>query len=153
MNDATDGGLAGFERMLDETRQALAELRGGDRAAEGPDAEETRGEGQAAGGQLTVTAGAGGRLEAVRIDPRALRMGVEALGEQLVIAANAALEAVRAQVGERAGAAFDPDALTDRLQELQNQSVRQMYLFSQGIADSVDRIQRAAGSPPGDGAS
>lgn len=148
------GGLggAGVDRLLEEIRGALAELRANPPAA-GADAAdpaapadpataELRGVGEASGGQVQVTVTAGGKLAAVKIDPRAMRLGSEALGEQIVAAGNAALDDLRAHAASVPGAA-DPAALAERLADVQGQSVRQMELLRQGVTDALSQIRAA----------
>ena len=152
VSDRVDLELAGFERVLAETRRTLEEIRAGSGGAGAGEAPEIRGEGVAADGQVLATARTGGRLESVQLDPRALRMGSQALGEQIVLAVNAALDSLQTQAGAQAAPpAADPAALAERMRELQDQSVRQMYVFSQSIADAVDRISRSAGARTGRG--
>jgi DNA-binding protein YbaB len=149
VTDQVDLGLAGFERLIADTRRALQEMRAG--PTEAADAPEIRGAGVAADGQVRVTARTGGRLESVQLDPRALRLGSQALGEQILLAVNAALDDLQAQAGTQARApAADPAPLTERMRELQEASVRQMYVFSQSITDAVERISRSAGARAAD---
>lgn len=138
-------GVEGAERLLANTRQLLDELAAG--RADPADTEELHGHGEAADGQIRVTAASGGRIESVSINPRLLRAGTETLGEQITIAVNAALDDLGTKVGEHAAAAAvaDPALLAERLRDLHAESVRQMGMFTQGITDAVDRINRAAG--------
>jgi hypothetical protein len=147
------GGLggAGVDRLLQEIRGALAELRanppaGANQAdpagAADPADAELRGTGEAAGGQVQVTVTTGGKLAEVRIDPRAMRLGSAALGEQIVAAGNAALDDLRAHAASVPGVA-DPAALAERLADVQGQSVRQMELLRQGITDALRQIRAA----------
>jgi DNA-binding protein YbaB len=148
--DQVDLGVAEFERLLAETRRALAQTRAG--AASEPDAAGVRGTGVAAEGQVRVTARASGRVESVELEPRALRLGTQLLGEQIALAVNAALDDLQVQAAAQAGPAADPAGLAERMQELQDQSVRQMQLFSQGIATAISQITAAAGPRPAAGA-
>ncbi len=143
--------MAEFERLLSETRRALADSRAG-AAADGAPADGAAagllGTGVAADGQVRATARASGRLASIALEPRALRLGTQALGEQILLAVNAALDDLQAQAAAQAGPAADPAALAERMQELQDQSVRQMQLFAQNIAGAVGRISAAAGARP-----
>jgi hypothetical protein len=146
VSDQPDLGAAGFERVLAETRRVLGEAGAAAGAAEAEDAvaPELTGTGTGAGGQITATVRAGGKVESVQLDPRALRLGAQALGEQVTVAVNAALDDLRTKAGG-AGPVVVPPALAEQMQQLQDQSVQQMQLFSQGIAAAVERITRATG--------
>jgi DNA-binding protein YbaB len=61
---------------------------------------ETRGRGESAGGQVAVELSPNGSLTALRIDPRALRLGSQALAE-------AVIEAYRRAEEDVAGQSFD----------------------------------------------
>jgi DNA-binding protein YbaB len=141
---------ADFDRLMEQTRAALRELRNGDLSGtEDEETEEIVGEGEAADGRIRVAAIVGGALKSVEVDPRAMRMSSEELGEQIVVAVNAALEDLKTKVSESAGAAlqgFDPEALAEQMLELQDQSVRQMSQFTAGMEDMLGRIARAAGT-------
>lgn len=133
-----------FDRLFQQTRQALASMRSTGQAPDGLDVQPARGTGSAAGGQVEVVA-VGQRVESVTVDPRALRMGTEMLGEQITLAVNAALDDLRLAAGEAADApAVDPVALGQQLDELQNESVRSMAAMTDALTDAVRRIQQAA---------
>ncbi len=134
-----------FDRLFQQTRRALASMRS---TGPAPDdelgVEPARGTGSAAGGQVEVVA-VGQRVESVTVDPRALRMGAEMLGEQITLAVNAALDDLRLQAGTAAEAPdVDPAALGQQLDELQNESVRSMAAMTDALTDAVRRIQQAA---------
>lgn len=131
-----------LERMLNDARKTLAAMRqgGGTSAGQEP-AEQIEGIGEAAEGRIKVTAVTGGRITDVHIDPRAMRLGSEALGEQLAIAVNAALDDLRAKAaGAAADQVVDVTALSKRVEQLQNDSLRQMALLSQAITENLARI-------------
>ncbi|MFC8297037.1 YbaB/EbfC family nucleoid-associated protein [Micromonospora orduensis] len=133
-----------FDRLFQQTRQALASMRSTGQVPDGLDVQPARGTGSAAGGQVEVVA-VGQRVESVTVDPRALRMGAEMLGEQITLAVNAALDDLRLAAGEAADApAVDPVALGQQLDELQNESVRSMAAMTDALTDAVRRIQQAA---------
>lgn len=143
-------GVGEFERLLEDTRRVLEQIRSGD--GEVPDEEEVHGEGEAADGQVRAVVVTGGRLKSLSVDPRAMRMGSAALCEQIVVAVNAALDDLRGKAaGQPVTSAADPAALAERIRDLQNESVRQMDRFSQGIADVLDRISRSTGRWTRDG--
>ncbi|GAA3203102.1 YbaB/EbfC family nucleoid-associated protein [Nonomuraea helvata] len=69
--------------------------------------EETRGRGQSAGGQVVVELRHTGSLAALRIDPRALRLGSQALTDAIVEAFRLAEEDVTGQSYDLAKTMFD----------------------------------------------
>jgi DNA-binding protein YbaB len=140
-----DLGMAELDRLLEQTRRSLEQVRAA--GAADPAAPDVRGTGVGADGQITAVARPGGHLESLRMDPRALRMGSEALCEQIVAAVNAALDDLRANAGQPpAQAGVDTAALAARMSELQSQSARQMAAFTQGISDVLARIRSSTGT-------
>ncbi|TDD38907.1 YbaB/EbfC family DNA-binding protein [Actinomadura sp. KC06] len=130
--------------MLTEARKTLDSMRKGGAAAERPaDAgEAVEGVGEAAEGRVTVTAASGGRLKNVEINPRALRLSAEELGEHLVTAANAALDDLRRKAGEAAaGQAVDTARLSEQIEGIQNESLRQMTMISQSFNDAIAKVR------------
>ncbi|GAA0366983.1 YbaB/EbfC family nucleoid-associated protein [Actinoallomurus spadix] len=67
-----------------------------------------RGTGEAADGLVTIEALPTGALSSVKIDPRALRLGADALGEAILQAAQRAAEEANAQLNERMNEAMSP---------------------------------------------
>ncbi|GLW05028.1 hypothetical protein Misp01_01580 [Microtetraspora sp. NBRC 13810] len=65
----------------------------------GRDLAETRGRGEAAGGQVKVEVSADGALQGLTIDPRAMRLGSEALAAAIMEAAKRAEQDVASQAG------------------------------------------------------
>ncbi|WP_410811877.1 YbaB/EbfC family nucleoid-associated protein [Micromonospora sp. 067-2] len=138
--------VAEFDRLFQQTRQALASMRTtGQVPDDGPAGRPARGAGSAAGGQVEVVM-VGQRVESVTLDPRALRMGAELLGEQITLAVNAALDDLRLQAADASVDAppVDTVALDQTLDELQNESVRSMAAMTEALTDAVRRIQQAA---------
>lgn len=78
-----------------------------------------------------------GRLESVTVDPELAGHGIVGVCGQVVVAVNAALANLDAQVS--ASARADVDALAARLGGLQEQSTRQMELFSEAMESVVTR--------------
>jgi DNA-binding protein YbaB len=138
--------LEEFDRLLGQTRRALEGMRATGKPATGDDdvAAPTRVVGTGAGGLVEV-AMAGPRVEAVRLDPRVLRLGSEELGAQLTDAMNDALEQLRARAagGAPGAPAVDPQELAGRLGDLQTDSIRSMAMMSQSLSDTVQRIMQA----------
>ncbi|WP_240489861.1 YbaB/EbfC family nucleoid-associated protein [Actinomadura atramentaria] len=113
-------------------------------AAGTPDAPDVEGTGEAADGRVKVTAVAGGRLKSVELDPRAMRMASQELGEALVTAANAALDDLRSRAaGAAADEIVDTAALGARVEEIQNESLRQMREITAALSDAVNKFGRA----------
>ncbi|MFD2762852.1 YbaB/EbfC family nucleoid-associated protein [Micromonospora eburnea] len=132
---------ASLDELLTQTQQALSSMRS--RAAEQPDGDPgrlLRAEGSAAAGQVRAVVVQGGRLESVTVDPQLAEAGMEVVCGHVVVAVNAALADLDAQVS--ASARADVDALAARLGGLQEQSVRQMELFSRAMEDVVARLNR-----------
>src|SRR5262249_55373306 len=131
------GGREEFDRLIGDTLRSLQPPPAVDNAgAVPPEPVDLRGEGTGLDGELRVTAVAGGRLESIQIDPRAMRTDSRTLAEQLVVAVNAALAAVQAKVQEAvAGAAPDRAALVHRLREVQDTAIPRMQSFLRAVED------------------
>ncbi|MET7337625.1 YbaB/EbfC family nucleoid-associated protein [Nonomuraea sp. NPDC005650] len=69
--------------------------------------EETRGRGESAGGQVVVELKPTGSLASLRIDPRAMRLGSQALTDAIVEAFRQAEEDVTGQSYDLARTVFD----------------------------------------------
>ncbi|MEU5876590.1 YbaB/EbfC family nucleoid-associated protein [Spirillospora sp. NPDC047279] len=129
------GGAAG----RDAGRQAGAS-QGRSRDAAGG-GEPVVGVGEAADGRVLATVEAGGRLKSVEMDPRAMRLASAELGEQIVVAVNAALDDLRAKAAAAAAdQAVDTDTLGKQVEDIQNQSLRQMELITQALNDTITKI-------------
>lgn len=100
-------------------------------------------EAEAADGLVVVGAKLPGVIE-LRIDPRAVRLGSEALAEEIAKATNEALTKLRESVG--AAAAVDLKEVTDQLGELQQESASRMNTFLDGLfqahAKAAEREER-----------
>ncbi|WP_245974297.1 YbaB/EbfC family nucleoid-associated protein [Thermomonospora umbrina] len=135
--------MAEFEQMLGETRKLLEQVRSGAAAAPGEaDTPPLEGFGEAADGRIRVTAGQGGEIKGIELDPRVMRMASEELAEHLTVAVNAALTDLRSRA-TTSDTPIDPSVLADRLQEVQDQGLRQMGLFAQGLEDAMARFKEA----------
>lgn len=136
---------ASLDELLSRTQQALSSMRS--RAAEHPDgdpAELLRAEGTAADGRVRARVVQGGRLESLTVDPALAADGMEAVCGHVVAAVNAALAELDAQVN--ASARADVDALAARLGGLEEQSVRQMELFSRAVDGVLARLNAGRGA-------
>jgi DNA-binding protein YbaB len=126
-----------IRRMLDDTVAAFRQAAPDD--ADAARVAEARGEGSAADGQVKVVVKPGGRLESVTIDPRAMRLGSEAIGGHIVTATNAALDDLAGKVAAAAPAAVDTAQLMERLREIQVASVERLETFMRGISEAGGR--------------
>ncbi|TNY36681.1 YbaB/EbfC family nucleoid-associated protein [Thermomonospora catenispora] len=128
-----------FDRMLSEARAALDAMRS--RGSAPPDEEEVKGVGEAADGRVTATVNGSGLLESVELNPRVLRLPAEEIGEHIVTAVNAALQDFRTKASRATDAApVDLNALAASMQELQDQSVRQMTQIGQAFNELLTRL-------------
>lgn len=120
-------GAAEYEALMREAANKIESVK-----QIGVKLAAVRGTGEAADGKVKVTVHQGGRLEAVDLDPRAMRMASEDLGAAIVEAVAAATEDVTAKAAELmesvlpgAGAGIvglaDPEALA---QERENSEAR-----------------------------
>jgi DNA-binding protein YbaB len=134
-------GVGDIDRLLQDTRRALSEL-GAPQAGQDANA-EMRGTGTAADDQVRASVAIGGRLETLSVNPRLMRLGSEALCEQIVVAVNAAMDDLLTKVAESAREQPSPADLGQQLEEIRTESVRRMEMFSQGVADAVSQIMQA----------
>ncbi|MFU8851149.1 YbaB/EbfC family DNA-binding protein [Micromonospora sp. SL1-18] len=133
---------ASLDELLTRTQQALSSMRS--RATEHADVDPEqllRAEGSAADGRVRAVAVQGGRIQSVVVEPELAEAGWAAVCGHVVVAVNAALADLDAQVNSSARA--DVDALAARLGGLQEQSVRQMELFSRAMEDVLARLNRS----------
>ena len=154
MAERTNLDLSDFAQALVESQKALAELRAGHvggapeaASTDAPETEQLTGEGEAANGRVKARVVTGGRFESIQIDPRALRMDSNDLGEQITLAVNAALDDLRTKAAEQRPTGFpDLQALSEQMVELQDESVRRMSTFVEGLDDALGKIARSAGT-------
>ncbi len=130
-------------RLLEDTRRALGALRTGSGSGS-EDAKPVHGEGSAADGRVTAAVASGGHLESLTVDPRLLRSGSEEVCAQIMVAVNAAMDDLKTRTAEASPAVMDPAALAETLEGLQTESMRQMSRFTEGIAETVAKINGAA---------
>ncbi|GAA1847070.1 hypothetical protein [Asanoa iriomotensis] len=122
-----------FDQALSAARQALGDVAPAIAAAAGT--------GVAADGLIRVTA-EGGRLSDVAVDPRAMRLPPAEFAEQLREAVNIALAEADPTATPEAAALPDPAALSRQLEELQNQSARQMARYTQSISEVMAALKQ-----------
>jgi len=129
VSDGFDGGLAEARQELQELADAAARL----------DREPPEGHGKAADGRVRVTA-AGGRISAVDLDPRAMRLPSTDLAAAIMEATNAALDDLAAKYPAMAYPTVDLATLDAQLGEVQQQGLMQLRRYTQSISDAVRRI-------------
>lgn len=122
-----------FEDMLSKAQQEMRQL-----AEAAGDGEPPEGLGTAADGLMTVTA-VNGRISAVTIDPRAMRLPSQDLAEAFAEAANAALTDLESKYPVPSFPPIDPARLEAQLAEAQELGTRQMRQYLQNITDAMGR--------------
>jgi DNA-binding protein YbaB len=122
-----------FDQALSAARQALNDVT--------PSSAPATGTGLAADGLIRVTAD-GGRLSEVVVDPRAMRLPHAEFAEQLREAVNSALAEADVTATPEAAALPDPARLAHQLEELQNQSARQMARYTQSISEVMAALKQ-----------
>ncbi|MEV0148813.1 MULTISPECIES: hypothetical protein [unclassified Nonomuraea] len=109
------------------------------------EADEPRGRGESAAGQVVAVVGADGLLEHLRLNPRSLRMGSEELAEHVVSAVRAAQQDQMARAGEpppdAEAEAIDPAELMHRLDELEVQSLRDFASLNATLDEMLRRME------------
>ncbi|MGP4022415.1 YbaB/EbfC family nucleoid-associated protein [Actinomadura sp. 3N407] len=114
----------------------LAEQAGGAPSGASHDAVE----GHDPDGLVTARVTAGGRIDEVRIAPRALRLGSHEIADRAAAAINAALDALE-QATAAEGAA-DPAELAERLGELRDRSLTQMRAYVTSMQNLMNGFER-----------
>ncbi|MEV0650575.1 YbaB/EbfC family nucleoid-associated protein [Phytomonospora sp. NPDC050363] len=125
----------GIAAALTETLKTAREVARAQEQQAGEDGEPPTGD--AAGGLVRATAALPGKVK-VDIDPRAARLGTEALAEAVTEAVNSALAALRGQAQDASG--VDLAALSERLEEIQKQSAAQLGGFLTRLTDAHQRL-------------
>ncbi|MGW0229972.1 hypothetical protein ACWDWO_16785 [Actinopolymorpha singaporensis] len=138
-----------FDLGFAAARKQLDDLLAGDAPAAGlaDDAgEDLRGVGQAADGRIVATVGAGGRLESIELDPRALRAGPDQLGQQFAESINAALEDLRSRTTQAAGEdqVVDPHVIAADLDQVQNVLTEHVASLTERYDDAIVQLRRQA---------
>ena len=124
--DEFDGGLTALRKELHELANAAGNAEG----------EPPRGHGEAAEGMVRVTA-AEGRLTAVELNSRVMRLASQDLAEAFAEAANAALADLEAKYPRTNYPAVDIATLETQLAEAQQQALLQMRRYDQSINDAL----------------
>ncbi|MGW8646236.1 YbaB/EbfC family nucleoid-associated protein [Micromonospora chalcea] len=132
---SADPSMSGdFTRMLDATMAALRTV--GPPPADEP---ETPAVGEAADGQVRAEMGRDGKLHALHVEPRLMRLGSEELTAHIVSAVNAAIEGLR--TGENPQVA-DMSQLREQLQEVRDTAVPRLGSFLDALTEAQERMAR-----------
>lgn len=124
-----------FEQQLRTTRAALRQLQDSTPAAPAPEPVTV----ERMDGQVRVTVDSTGRLTTLDVRPAALREGVESVSAAILDAVNACLDAQSA--GQPAAeAAPDLGSLLSTVERLQDDGLRQMRQFTDGIGEALRRV-------------
>lgn len=126
------GGMTGPLDQVMAAAKRVQEIQNGDAEAEPIVAE-------AAEGMVTVSVKPPGTAE-VSIKPVAMRLGSEALSEQITLAVNEAYTALRERAG--AGAAVDLEELNEQLAEIQREGAARLSSFLDGIMAAHSRAEQ-----------
>jgi DNA-binding protein YbaB len=129
---------SGIDRMLTDALSALTTFQ----ASQQDGAVAAEGIGEAADGMITVRTGPPGRVTGLTLNPRVLRLGTEALAEEITSAVNQALTDLQESAGTSAGP-VDLSALGEQLKRTQETAARQLTSFLNALAAAQDRL----GSP------
>ncbi|NUW31465.1 hypothetical protein HTZ77_08510 [Nonomuraea sp. SMC257] len=112
------------------------------------EADDPRGRGESAAGQVVAVVGADGLLESLSLNPRSLRMGSDELAEHVVSAVRAAQQDLVARTDEpppdaeeAEGDAIDPAELMHRLDELEVQSLRDFASLNATLDELLRRME------------
>lgn len=135
----------GESGITDALAQALQVAKDGQRAQE--EAGATTVEVEAAEGMVRVSATLAGKVKVDIVDPRAVRLGGTVLAEEITIGVNAALDKAREEAG--LPGTVDLEALTEKVEEIQQQSVQRLSSFMSTLADSHARIVQTAAENKG----
>ncbi|MFI7607747.1 YbaB/EbfC family nucleoid-associated protein [Micromonospora sp. NPDC049366] len=132
-----------LEQTLTATRRMLESLRASV-AASPAGAGDDPPQGDALDGAVLVTATSGGRIERIEIAPHAKRLPLEEVAEGITAAVNDALaEAAARRSGTTPeAAATDLAALSEQVQRIQDDGLRQMARFTTTLNDVMTRLGR-----------
>ncbi|MEU8104221.1 YbaB/EbfC family nucleoid-associated protein [Nonomuraea muscovyensis] len=102
-----------------------------------------RGSGSSGDGLVAATVGDDGLLEALRLDPRVLRLGSHDLAEQVVAAVRAAQRRHLSQAAEATDAAAEPDPepLVQRLDEMELQAAQDFDRLVSALDETLRRLE------------
>jgi hypothetical protein len=126
-----------FDDLIGDLTEVLHKVDGGRDA----DDEELIGMGEAPRGSVRAVCVAGGRLDRLSLDARALRGTVE-LERDVVTAVNAALDDLAAKTRERrAEAEIDPEELKKQLGQLRERNITRLESYYRALGDVIGGIE------------
>lgn len=130
-----DDLMTGLRRTLDTVRSG--------RPADDPGAAPMTAEHEEADGRIKVVVSSG-RVVSMELDPRVRRMESDELAAAITSAINAAFDNLGGKAREAAAedpaSEVDTEALSEKLDRLQDASVRQMAMFEQAMSQVVARL-------------
>ncbi|MFG1887508.1 YbaB/EbfC family nucleoid-associated protein [Micromonospora sp. NPDC049051] len=132
---------SGLDKALSDAMRALSSYQSTTQDPEGPPVE---GHGEAADGLVRVRTEMPGRVAALEVDPRLLRLDLETLTEHIVAAVNAAMEDLQRTAPTTAGP-VDLGELGRQLGAIQQDAARQFSTFVNGLAAAQERLGRRGG--------
>jgi DNA-binding protein YbaB len=138
---ADDLGTAtnAMDRLLAETARALESMRSAVPPAD--DGEPVLGTGTAADDRIRAVASGANRIDSITIDPRLMRLGSEALAEEIVTAVNAAFADLQRQA-QTMSAPADPAEMAGQLRQLREDSVRGMVSVTSALDEVLGQIRQ-----------
>ncbi|MBM7492518.1 DNA-binding protein YbaB [Micromonospora luteifusca] len=148
----TDGRLGGqglgteeFDRLLQQARDTLASTRRATTATDVSGLGAAEAVGEALNGLVRAVANADGTLSDLTLDPRVLRVSLTDVADGVRQAVNVALAEARAAAQPTLPddvPQVDLDALGERIERIQSESLRQMATFSQTINETLQQMRR-----------
>ncbi|GLZ80244.1 hypothetical protein Afil01_50510 [Actinorhabdospora filicis] len=132
---------AQIDQLMTGLRETLAQARAG-RPAEDPGTAGLQGKHGEDDAQIKAVVGPN-RIVSLELDPRVRRMDSDELAAAIVAAINGAFEDLGGRAREAAGEEspdVDTEALSEKLDKLQDASVRQMAMFEQAMSEVVARL-------------
>ncbi|SBT68508.1 YbaB/EbfC DNA-binding family protein [Micromonospora sediminicola] len=130
-----------MDEMLTETLRALAAHQSVDGGSGAPLPE---GAGEAADGLVRVRTAPPGRVTAMEVDPRLLRLDLTTLIAHIMAAVNDAMADLQRTVTTTAGP-VDLAGLSEQLTTIQQDAARQFTSFLDGLAYAQERLSRRGG--------
>ncbi|RZU72999.1 YbaB/EbfC DNA-binding family protein [Micromonospora kangleipakensis] len=132
---------SGLGRLLSETMSALGQFGGGPQ----DDVVPPEGVGEAADGMVRAAVAPPGRVTALALDPRVMRMASESLAEEITRAVNGALADLQEKAAGAVPGQVDLGGLGDQLRRIQEDAGRQLTKFTDSLIEAQDRLARQGG--------
>jgi DNA-binding protein YbaB len=141
MSELGRTGAHEIDRMVADTRRLLSQLSADTTDPKQPAEAPQRGYGTAADELVKAEVSAGGRLEKVTIESKAMRLDSQTLGEQITEAVRAAQDDLLSRM-PTTGALPGPDELGTQLDEVQLQVGRQLDVFGEQLEAVVRKLDQ-----------